>query len=146
MNRELIARHEDMIRRIKCGERLGRPDLQLIDDANKIHLNDEQNLAGRHAEAVKLDEWLKSQRSMTAKEAMALMEAHLNSDSNTPAVVFETLHVLWEEATSLETSEMAGAFDDAGRCTKCGSRVSFADVTDTLVFVGDEIFKPYDRG
>ena len=36
------------------------------------------------------------------------------------------------------------AFDDEGRCLKCGSRVSFADVTDTAVFVGDEIVKRYD--
>ena len=31
-----------------------------------------------------------------------------------------------------------------GKCLKCRSRVSFADVTDTLVFVGDEIVKRYD--
>ena len=36
------------------------------------------------------------------------------------------------------------AFDEGGKCIKCGSRVSFADVTDTLVFVGDEIVKRYD--
>jgi hypothetical protein len=36
------------------------------------------------------------------------------------------------------------AFDESGRCKKCGSKVSFADVTDTLVFVGDEIVKRYD--
>ena len=30
------------------------------------------------------------------------------------------------------------------RCRKCGSKVSFADVTDTVVFVGDEIVKRYD--
>ena len=34
-------------------------------------------------------------------------------------------------------------FDDEGRCVKCGSRVSFADVTDTVLFVGDEIVKRY---
>jgi hypothetical protein len=36
------------------------------------------------------------------------------------------------------------SFDEDGRCRKCGSRVSFADVTDTLVFVGNEIMKRYD--
>ena len=35
-------------------------------------------------------------------------------------------------------------FDKAGKCLKCGSRVSFADVTDTAVFVGDEIVKRFD--
>lgn len=35
------------------------------------------------------------------------------------------------------------AFDDEGRCVKCGSKVSFADVTDTIVFVGEEIVKRY---
>ena len=28
-------------------------------------------------------------------------------------------------------------FDNEGKCLKCGSRVSFADVTDTMVFVDD---------
>ncbi len=36
------------------------------------------------------------------------------------------------------------AFDDEGKCLKCGSRVSLADVTDTIVFVGDEIVKRHD--
>ena len=30
------------------------------------------------------------------------------------------------------------AFDDEGKCLKYGSRVSFADATDTIVFVDDE--------
>ncbi len=36
------------------------------------------------------------------------------------------------------------AFDKDGRCKKCGSRVSFADVMDTIVFVGEEIVKRHD--
>ena len=36
------------------------------------------------------------------------------------------------------------ATDTRTKCLKCGSRVSFADATDTLVFVGDEIVKRYD--
>ncbi len=35
------------------------------------------------------------------------------------------------------------AFDGRGRCLKCGSRVSFADATDTVVFAGNEIIKQY---
>jgi hypothetical protein len=42
-----------------------------------------------------------------------------------------------------QNSEEGPAFDDDGRCLKCGSRVSFADVTDTAVLVGDEIVKRY---
>ena len=41
-------------------------------------------------------------------------------------------------------SARQAAFDDEGKCLKCGSRVSFADVTDTIVFVGDEIVKRHD--
>jgi len=50
---------------------------------------------------------------------------------------------LWEEATPNDDVGKS-AFDDAGRCLKCRSRVSVADVTDTVVFVGDEIVKRYD--
>ena len=41
------------------------------------------------------------------------------------------------------TSDLVG-FDEKGKCLKCRSRVSFADVTDTLVYVGDEIIKRYE--
>ena len=44
----------------------------------------------------------------------------------------------------MEEDTKAAAFDEEGKCLKCGSRVSFADATDTLVFVGDEIVKRYD--
>jgi hypothetical protein len=44
----------------------------------------------------------------------------------------------------MDEDTKAVAFDEEGKCLKCGSRVSFADATDTLVFVGDEIVKRYD--
>ena len=50
---------------------------------------------------------------------------------------------MWEKATPDDVVEER-AFDKKGKCLKCGSRVSFADVTDTLVFVGDEIVKRHD--
>jgi hypothetical protein len=50
---------------------------------------------------------------------------------------------LWEEITPDGVKEES-AFDGKGKCLKCGSRVSFADVTDTVVFVGDEIVKRHD--
>lgn len=99
MNRDLIKTHEAIIAKVDKGRQLAREDLQLIRDANEIHLNDEVNLNGRHKQAVELDKWLDSQ---------------------------------------------GPSFDDEGRCLKCGSRVSFADVTDTVVFVGDEIVKRHD--
>lgn len=36
------------------------------------------------------------------------------------------------------------AFDDDGCCLKCGSRISFTDVTDTRMFLGNEIVKQYN--
>jgi len=57
--------------------------------------------------------------------------------------VYRALHTLWEEATPNGIATGPG-YDDAGRCLQCGSRVSFADVTDTVVFVGDEIVKRHD--
>ena len=50
---------------------------------------------------------------------------------------------MWEEATDDDAAEEP-AFDNEGKCLKCGSKVSFADVTDTVVFVGDEIVKRHD--
>ena len=99
MNRDLIKGHEAIIDKVEKGRHLVQEDLRLIWDANEIHLNDEDNINGRHKQAIELDKWLDSQEP---------------------------------------------SFDDEGRCLKCGSRVSFADVTDTVVFVGDDIVKRYD--
>jgi len=56
---------------------------------------------------------------------------------------FGTLEKLWEEITP---NGLAGgtAFDDKGKCLKCGSKVSLADVRGTLVFVGTEVVKRHD--
>ena len=93
MNRELIKRHEEILDRIDKGERLTKEDLQLIRDANEIHLNDEDNIAGHYKEAVALNEWLDKMLKVVGGER---------------------------------------AFDEEGKCLKCGSRVAFADVTDTM--------------
>jgi len=105
MNRKLIKEHERILAKLDSGKKLTKLDLQLIRDANEIHLNDQANLNGRHKQAVALGKWL---------QAM-LKKARCQPD-----------------------------FDEDGRCCRCGSKVSFADVTDTLVFVGDEIVKRYD--
>ena len=105
MNRELIKSHEQILSKLDSGKKLAKIDLQLIRDANEIHLNDQVNLNGRHRQAVTLDRWL---------EAM------------------------------LKKARGQLVFDEDGRCLKCGSRVSFADATDTVVFVGDEIIKRYN--
>jgi len=143
MNRELIRRHEKILDKLDKGELLSQEDMQLVRDANEIHLNDEDNLNGRHKEAVELDNWLDLVMALSTKEAFEILEKHLHDDSHTPAVVFRALHTLWEEITPNDVVEEPG-FDDKGKCLKCGSKVSFADVTDTLVFVGDEIVKRHD--
>jgi hypothetical protein len=143
LNRELIKQHERILAKLDKGEVLSQEDLQLVQDANEIHLNDEDNLNGRHKEAVELDKWLDLMMELTAKQAFEILEKHLHDDSHTPVVVFRALHTLWEEITPNGAVDGPG-FDDKGRCLKCGSRVSFADVRDTLLFVGDEIVKRYD--
>jgi hypothetical protein len=143
MNRELIKRHEKILDKIDRGKRLTKEDLELIRDANEIHLNDEDNVVGHHKEAVKLNGWLEQRIGLSKEGAMKILEGHLDRDSHTPAKVYRALHALWEEATPDDLIEEP-AFDEKGKCLKCGSKVSFADVTDTLVFVGDEIIKRYD--
>ena len=142
MNRELIKKHEAIIAKIEKGKKLAQEDLLLIRDANEIHLNDEDNLNGHHKQAVRLNDWLDKMTELTKGQAMEILEKHLDKDSQTPAKVYRALHTLWEEATADDV--VAGpSFDDEGRCLKCGSKVSFADTVDTVVFVGDEIVKTY---
>lgn len=86
----MIRRHEQIFAKLDRGEVLGHEDLELVRDANRIHVNDA------------LERWLAAQLVC------------------------------------------GPTFDEDGRCLKCGSRVSFADVTDTVVFVGNEIFIRYD--
>jgi len=143
MNIELIRQHEKILDRIDRGKRLTKRDVELIRDANEIHLNDEDNVAGHHREAVALNEWLEQRIGLSKEEAMKLLEEHLDRDSHTPAKVYRALHTLGEEVTPDDVVEEP-AFDKKGKCLKCSSRVSFADVTDTLVFVGDEIVKRHD--
>ena len=143
MNRELIKRHEAILAKIKKADRLNQEDLVLIRDANEIHFNDEDDLQGHHRQAVALNEWLEQRMEMTLQAAMRILEEHLDKDSHTPARVFRALHTLWEEATPDDAIEQS-AFDKTGKCLACGSKVSFSDVTDTVVFVGDEIVKRYD--
>ncbi len=142
LNRELIKRHEKILEKLDKDEMLSQEDFQHVRDANEIHLNDEENLNGRHKEAVELDKWLDLMMEMPVKKAFEILEKHLHDDSHTPAVVFRALHTLWEEITPNDVDRPV--FDDKGKCLKCGSKVSLADVTDTIVFVGDEIVKRYD--
>jgi hypothetical protein len=143
LNRELIKRHEKILEKLDKDQALCQEDFQLVRDANEIHLNDEDNLNGRHKEAVELDNWLDLMMQLTAKQAFEILEKHLHDDSHTPAVIFRALRTLWEEITPNDVVDGPG-INDKGKCLKCGSKVSFADVTDTLVFVGDEIVKRHD--
>jgi hypothetical protein len=143
LNRELIKRHEKILDKLDKEELLSQEELQLVREANEIHLNDELNLNGRHKEAVELDKWLDMMMELTAKQAFEILEKHLHDNSHTPAVVLRALHTLWEEITPDDVVDGPG-MNNNGKCLKCGSKVSFADVTDTLVFVGDEIIKRYN--
>ena len=143
MNRELIKEHNQIIKKVERDERLTQHPLQLIRDANEIHVNDTANLAGHHERAIELDHWLDLMTEMSAKEAFEILEKHLDKDSQTPVIVLRALHTVWEEITPNGMVDKP-AFDDSGKCLKCGSKVSLADVRDTLVFVGDEIVKRYD--
>jgi hypothetical protein len=143
LNRELIKRHNEIMSKLDKSELLSQEDLQLVRDANEIHMNDAANVNGRHKEAVELDVWLDNMVELSMKEAMKILEEWLDKNPKTPARVYRALHTLWEEATPNDVAPEA-AFDDEGRCLKCGSKVSFADATDTLVFVGDDIVKRYD--
>ena len=142
MNRELIKKHEAIITKVEKNEKLTQEDLLLIRDANEIHLNDEADVQEHHQQAVALNEWLDKITELTKEQAMKILERHLDRNSNTPAKVYRALHTLWEEATPNEVAEEL-AFDDEGKCLKCGSKVSFADTVDTVVFVGNEIVKTY---
>ena len=143
MNRELVKKHEVIIAKMEKGKQLTQVDLQLIRDANEIHYNDEGNLGSHHAQAVKLNDWLDQMTELGKDKAMKILEEHLDRDPRTPVKVYRALHTLWEEFTR-NNAVREPAFDDEGKCLKCDSKVSFADVTDTLVFVGDEILKRHN--
>jgi hypothetical protein len=88
MNRELIKKHEKILAKLDKSKLLSEEDLQFVRDANEMHLNDEDNLNGRHKEAVELNKWLDVMMELTAKQAFEILEKHLHDYSHTPAVVF----------------------------------------------------------
>jgi len=105
MNRELIKKHEDIIKKVKDNQLPSQQDLQLIRDANEIHLNDTANISGHHANAVELDNWLDLITELETKEAFEILEKHLHKNTKTPAIVFRALHTLWEEITPNDVAE-----------------------------------------
>ena len=141
MNRKLIKKHEQILAKLDKNETLSQEDFQLVRDANQIHLNDAEELYGHHKQAIELDTWLNNMIELNKDEAMRILEKYLDKDPKTPTQVYRALHTLWEEATP---NDSCPAFDKEGKCLKCGSRVSFSDVTDTVVCVGDEIVKRYN--
>jgi hypothetical protein len=120
MNRELIQQHEKIIDKINKGQELTGRDLDLIRDANEIHLNDVDNLSGHHKEAVALNEWLDKMTELTKEQAMKILEEHLDRDSQMPAKIYRALHTLWEEATP-DDMVKEPVFDKNGRCNRYGS-------------------------
>lgn len=143
MNRELIQEHEQILAKLDRGQVLSQEDLILVRDANEIHVNDALDLGGHHKQALALAEWLDQMMELSRDAAMRVLEEHLDRDPRTPARVYRALRMLWEEATPNGVVDES-AFDAEGKCLKCGSRVSFVDVTDTVVFVSDEIVKRHD--
>ena len=111
MNTELIKKHEAIINKVKKNRPLAQDDLQLVRDANEIHLNDIINLNGRYKQAVELDNWLDLMMQLSVKQAFDILEKHLHEDSHTPAIVFRALHTLWEEITPNDVAKEP-AFDD----------------------------------
>jgi len=108
MNRDLIKEHEKVIAKINKKENLSKKDLNLIRDANEIHLNDIDNFQEHHNQAVELNKWLDKQAGEPTKdEAMKVLEKHLDKDKNTPPIVYRALHNLWEEATPNDIIEKA---------------------------------------
>jgi hypothetical protein len=138
-----INRHEEVLAKLDNGQALSQEDLQLIRDANSIHLNDSDNLDGYHEQAVELDCWLDGMTELDKEGATQILEQWLDRDQHTPVQIYRALHTLGEEPTPNDVVDES-VFDDEGRCLKCGSKVSFADVADTVVFVGDEIVKRHD--
>jgi predicted nucleic-acid-binding Zn-ribbon protein len=141
MNRELIKKHDAIIAKVEKGIELKQEDLQLIRDANEIHFNDEDNLNDHHEQAMELNDWLENMTEFSKEEAMKILEEYLDRDSHVPTKVYRALHTLWEEATPNDVTE--SSFDDRGKCLKCGSKVSFVNMTDVAVLVGDEVIKTY---
>jgi hypothetical protein len=141
MNRELIQRHERILAKLDRDETLNQEDLVLVRDANEIHVNDTLDLGEHHKQALVLEEWLANMMEIDRQTAVRILKQWLDRDSHTPARVHRDLHVLGAEATPDDMEKPA--FDDEGRCLKCGSRVSFADATDTAVFVGNELIRQY---
>ena len=121
MNRELIERHEQILAKLDRDEDLNEEDLALVRDATEIHMNDALNLNGHHREALALEDWLYKVTEIDRSKAMQMLEQWLNRNSQTPGWVYRALHILCEEAMS--SSADTPAFDDEGRCLKCGRKL-----------------------
>ena len=141
MNRELIERHDQILAKLDGGDDLSEEDLGLIRDANETHVNDTLDMRGHHRQALALEDWLYKVTEIDRPKARQMLERWLRRDPHTPDWAYRALHILWEVALPGDAGKPA--FDDEGQCLNCGSRVSFADVTDTAVFVGEEITKRY---
>lgn len=60
MNRQLIKQHNKIINKLQNNLDLTKKDLQLICDANEIHVNDVINISGHHTKAMLLQKYYKS--------------------------------------------------------------------------------------
>ncbi|MBE0536748.1 MAG: hypothetical protein IH624_13860 [Phycisphaerae bacterium] len=126
VNRELSRKHHRILEMLGSGVRLSQDDLQLIRDANDIHYNDMNNLGGHHAQAVLLEQWLDRMCDLS-RQAVGVFEQFLCDDSNASSEARQAAETLRHETTP-DCSDDSD-FDENGRCRKCGSLVSFANVT-----------------
>lgn len=55
LNQLLIKKQKDVIAKIKTGQKLTKEDMNIIKDANEIHINDTCDFAEHHVDALKLD-------------------------------------------------------------------------------------------
>jgi hypothetical protein len=120
MNRELIKQHEAIIDKVEKGQQLTQNELQIVRDANEIHVNDEDDYNEHHQAAMALNDWLDMVTELSSKKAFEILEKHLDKDPATPRIVLRALHTVWEEITPNYT---VPCFDHEGRCLKCGSKV-----------------------
>ncbi len=113
MSRGPITRHEGILAKLDNGQAFTQEELQLIRDANRIHLNDSDNLDGYHEQAVELDCWLDGMMELDKEEATQILERWLDKDQHTPIRVYHALYTLGEEPTPNDVVDES-EFDDEG--------------------------------
>lgn len=123
-------------------------DNEVMSAALNSDLDDENKAMNRELikEHEKIIDKVEQGKELTQKDLVLIRDAneiHLNDEGNLQGHHRQAVKLnQWLEKQMNRGKKLA--FDKEGKCLKCGSQVSFADVTDTIVFVGYEIVKRYD--